>query len=124
MRSRVSVTVGSPSVCLSRRSTAAAACGWLAAELGRGQQTSIDSCGCRVPAIDRYLLQAPAPAAAIAGSVMLRSEGRGSTQTCALSFDARLTSIWSCRSRWQSRRRSRELRDGFSLYLLFTNKVA
>jgi len=33
--------VGCPSVCLSRRSTAAAACGWFAAECGRGQQILI-----------------------------------------------------------------------------------
>jgi len=36
-----------PSVCLSRRSTAAAAVGGFAAEVGRGQQISIDSCCCR-----------------------------------------------------------------------------
>ena len=43
------------SVRLSRRSTSASACGWSAAE--RGQQISIDSCGRRVPAVDRCLLQ-------------------------------------------------------------------
>ena len=47
----VSVTkrpIGRPSVCLSRRSTTAAAatCGF-AAEVGRGQQISINSCRCR-----------------------------------------------------------------------------
>ena len=52
MRSRVYVTVRCPSVrpslCLSRRSTAAAAAGGFAAEVGRrGQQISIDSCCCR-----------------------------------------------------------------------------
>ena len=41
------------------------------------RQISIDSCGRRVPAINRYLPPAPA-----AGSVMLRSEVRGLTQTC------------------------------------------
>jgi len=48
-----------PSVCLSRRSTAAAACDWFAAESEREQQILIDSCGRRVPAVGRYLLQAP-----------------------------------------------------------------
>jgi len=47
-----------PSGCLSRRSTAAATCGWFAAELGREQQISIDSCRRRVPATDRCLLLA------------------------------------------------------------------
>ena len=36
-----------PSVCLSRRSSAAAAPGGFAAEVGRGQQISIDGCCCR-----------------------------------------------------------------------------
>jgi len=75
------------SVSLSRRSTAAAACGgWLVAERGAGRgyqliaavdgefavnrQLSIDvSCGRR-------------RSAANAGSVMLRAEGRGSAQSC------------------------------------------
>jgi len=51
------------SVCLSRRSTAAATCGWFAAELRRGQQMSIDRC------------QRPS-----CGSVMLKAEVNGSTQ--------------------------------------------
>ena len=55
--------VGCPSVRLSRLSSAAIrrAAAWFASELGRGQQISIDSCGRLVPAVDRYLLQAPAP---------------------------------------------------------------
>jgi len=55
-RSRVYVTVGCPSVCpfvcLSRRWAAAAASLLLSA--------GADICGRRVPAIERYLLQAPA----------------------------------------------------------------
>ena len=49
------------SVCLSRRSTAEATCGWFAAELGRGRQTSIDQClpARRIPATGRYLPLAP-----------------------------------------------------------------
>jgi len=42
MQSKVNVTVVCPSVCLSGRSTAAAVCGWFAAERGRLQQISID----------------------------------------------------------------------------------
>ena len=62
MRCRVYVSVGvRPSVCLSRRSTAAATCCCFAAELGRGQHISIDSCWRRVPAVDRCLLPAPEP---------------------------------------------------------------
>ena len=79
----VYVTVGCSSVCpsvrLSRRSTAAATCGWFAAELGRWQQISIDSCRRRVPAVDRYLLPAPEPRLRVASC--LRPEVRGSTQT-------------------------------------------
>jgi len=57
----VYVTIHCPSVCLSRRSTAAATCGWFAAELGRGRQTSIDQClpAPRIPATGRYLPLAP-----------------------------------------------------------------
>ena len=44
-----------PSVCLSGRPTAAATSRWFAAELGRGQQISIDSCRRRAPPDDRYL---------------------------------------------------------------------
>jgi len=58
MPSGVYVTVTCPFVRLCRRLAAAAACGWFAAERGRGQQILIASCGRRVPAIDRYLLQA------------------------------------------------------------------
>ena len=47
------------SVCLSRRSTAAARCGWFAAELVRRQQVWIDSCWRRAPGIDRHVLPAP-----------------------------------------------------------------
>jgi len=47
MRSRVYVTLGCPSndlsVCLFRRSTAAAMCGWFAAERRRVQQITTDS---------------------------------------------------------------------------------
>jgi len=47
MRSRVYVTLGcpssDPSVCLFRRSTAAAMCGWFAGERGRVQQITTDS---------------------------------------------------------------------------------
>ena len=50
------VSVRRLSVRLSRRSTAAAACGRFAAERGRGP---IDGCGRHVTAIDRYL-RAPA----------------------------------------------------------------
>ena len=45
-----------PSVCLSRRSTAAVTCGWFAAELGRVQHISIDSCWRHVLAVGRYML--------------------------------------------------------------------
>ena len=47
-----------PSVCMSSRPTAAATSRWFAAELGRGQQISIDSCRRRAPPDDRSL-QAP-----------------------------------------------------------------
>ena len=47
IRSRVYVTFGRPSVCLSHRFTAAAAVGGFAAERQRLQQISIDSCGRR-----------------------------------------------------------------------------
>jgi len=67
MRSRVYVTLGCPSVllsvCLSRQSTAAAACGWFTAERpsGAAYQESSDVC-CRRPR-----------SAANAGSVLLRA---------------------------------------------------
>jgi len=49
MWSRVYVTVGCrPSVCLSRRSTVAAASSWFASERGREQQILIGICGRRV----------------------------------------------------------------------------
>jgi len=38
------IAAGSMSACLSRRSTTAAVCGWFAAERGRLQQISMDSC--------------------------------------------------------------------------------
>jgi len=66
-----------PSVRLSRRSTAAAAC-----ICGRFARSRV-AAGAALPAIDRYLLQAPA-LTANAGSVMLRAGGRGSTQTCVV----------------------------------------
>ena len=47
----ICVTVGCPSVGLSRRSTAAAAADGFAAERWRLQQISIDSCGCLQPAL-------------------------------------------------------------------------
>ena len=78
MRSRVYVTLGCPSVllsvCLSRQSTAAAACGWFTAECpsGAAYQESSDVC-CR-----------RRRSAANAGSVLLRAGGQGSTQTCFL----------------------------------------
>jgi len=70
---RVSVSPSvRPSVRLSHRSTtAAAAAGGFAAERGRLQQIPIYSCYACSPR-----------SAANAGSVMLRAEGRGSTQTC------------------------------------------
>jgi len=69
MLSRVYVTVGCPSVCLTHRSTEAAACNWFAAERPpQGQEISIDSC--RRPR-----------SAANAGSVLWRAEERRSTQT-------------------------------------------
>jgi len=58
MRRTVCVTVGCPSVRLSRWLTAAAMCGWFATEFGRMQHISIDTCRRHVPAVDRYL-QAP-----------------------------------------------------------------
>ena len=62
------VTVGCPSVrlsvCLSRRSTAAATCGWFAAERGRVQQ------------INQYRSITAGARAAAASSVMLRSEAQ------------------------------------------------
>jgi len=67
------VTVTCTSVRLSRRPTAAAACGWFVAEPRPIKRL----CGRRVPSINQYRLRS----AANAGSVMLRVEGRGSTQT-------------------------------------------
>ena len=67
---------GRVSVCLSRRSTAAATCGWFAAELGRGQQISIDVCVRRV-SVYRSISRAGARAAA-ASSVMFTAEIQGS----------------------------------------------
>jgi len=72
MPHRVYVTVGClsarPSVCLSHRSTAAATAGGFAAERRRLQQILIDSWYARSPR-----------STANAGSVMLWTEGRGST---------------------------------------------
>jgi len=83
MRSKSMLRSGvRPSVCLSRRSTAARHVARLLLSAGMGSR-SVDSCGRRVPAVDRYLLQAPARSAANAGSVILRADGRGSTQTCS-----------------------------------------
>jgi len=73
MRSRIYVTVGCPSVCLSHRSTVAAVSGGFAAERGRLQHILIDTWRACSPR-----------SAADAGRVMLRAEGRGSTQTCLL----------------------------------------
>ena len=71
MQSKVYVTVKCPSVRLSRRSTAAAAYVWFAAERPASAvfQLSIDIC-CR-----------RRRSAANVGSVMLRAEVRGSTRT-------------------------------------------
>ena len=44
------------SIRVSRQLTAAAVFGWFAAELGRGQQISIDSYWHCIPAINRHLL--------------------------------------------------------------------
>ena len=63
------VTVRCPSVCLSRRSIAAATCSWFAAPLARAE-ISIGGCGRR-------------RSAANAGSFLLRvDKGVSSTQTC------------------------------------------
>jgi len=75
------------SVCLSVPSIdsqlAAATCSWLAAlQLGRGRQVSINSCRCRVSAVNQYIPPAPKRRA---GSVNAVIRG-GSTRTCCCCF--------------------------------------
>jgi len=97
-----------PSVCLSHRSTAAATCGWFAAELGRVKLISIDSCRCHVRT--GYRLITAGARAATARSVMSSGgdpEGFGGQRTptflsggvtykaVAPSFDAMLMSLFS-----------------------------
>jgi len=72
MRDRVSVTVGRPSIRLSHRSTAANAAGGFAAERPAGRRYRSTACA----------LQRRRCSAAKAGSVTLRADGGGSTQTC------------------------------------------
>jgi len=69
------------SVCLSHRSTAAAAAGGFAGERAVPQEISIDSCGRRrrVPVAGE--LSSKRRSAANAGSVTMTAEERGSTQT-------------------------------------------
>ena len=71
-----------PSVCLSHRSTAAATCGWFAAELGRVKLISTDSCRCYVRT--GYRLITAGARAATARSVMSSGgdpEGFGGQRT-------------------------------------------
>ena len=75
------------SVCLSVPSIdsqlAAATCSWLAAlQLGRGRQVSINSCRCRVSAVNRYIPPAPKSTAGSANAVIRG----GSTRTCCCCF--------------------------------------
>ena len=85
MRSRVYVSVGCPSACLSHRSTAAAAAGGFAAEHCAGTRYRSIVAG----ASTVYQLQARS--AANVGSVALKAEGWGSTQTCWKSSFKRAT---------------------------------
>ena len=80
MRSRVYETVERPSsVCLSRRSTAAAACGGVCCCAPCGKEIPIDAGAQQIGV------------AAITGSVMLTTKGRGSTLACLIFFSSVFT---------------------------------